>query len=701
LLFKLKREKSKNNLMNKIRKILLFAIFIPTIHLSLSADVITLKNGQIIEGKTREFGDNLEVTTRRTRLLIPRCSIETIEKKEYQLNNESDSDLTPEEIRRRKAEDLFEQARRQFDRLNTTEGISLLEKAVKTDPGFDRALELLVSTLARRGNYIKARSYLNKLKEIALLSTDMKELEGEIEVGYRNQLEREKMSGKRTGASLYSHSLLPMGGIPEAPPAADYSGSYYLEYSYLIQVQQQNNLATIAVYSQNASAPSMQFSAVVKGNFLIPDLSRINPTVTPGSIIGVFHEDSSSYSLVFRGNNYLMVGKKIALAEERMGFLSLLSGNTGQAIGQFESAIKKDPSNSHILFGLGRAFMLSGRAEEAVSCFDRVKDDEVFPSYLFMEKYLRISRDYAEAKIMSSRSQNAIDDYEEAFNRFPLRRVDFGAFLEIMTGKKKMDAFAAKEAKKQLDPYARSFQAIENTYQKPFCRWPVDGSLSAIAFPNTTNYIKLSKLMLVKAKKTIYEKDFEEAIRDCSRVLRMGQHLNHGPLPIRFLGIQIETFGIEAFRELISAVETPEQVDAVASALCDILQKQPPYDYQSLVSYERVEWPNVDKSIYAEATLKARVDLTPLDMLKVGVAAKKYYLENNRLWPASPHQLVPRYLKNPPLDPFGKDILKIFSYPSGFRIYSVGPDRVDDNGNLPYNPEKGLKSPGDILIDIH
>ncbi|MCX7001256.1 MAG: hypothetical protein NT106_13335, partial [Candidatus Sumerlaeota bacterium] len=259
----------------------------------------------------------------------------------------------------------------------------------------------------------------------------------------------------------------------------------------------------------------------------------------------------------------------------------------------------------------------------------------------------------------------------------------------------------AGNIKRLIEPYDKTFKAIENTYKKSFCRWPVDGSLSSISdTPDASNYLTLAQLILLQAKLATYENRFDDALLWSRRLLRMGEHLNHGRLEQRRLGMKIQKLGAEAFRDLICTIQTPEQADETAKILNEILLRKPPTDYQNLVTYERVEWPNVDKSLYTEAALRARIESVYLSMLPVAVASKKYYLIHNHLWPASESMLVPDYLPELVIDPFCKEPLKVFPLPVGFRIYSIGPDRTDDRGNTPFEPSRGLNSNGDILIDV-
>jgi hypothetical protein len=318
-----------------------------------------------------------------------------------------------------------------------------------------------------------------------------------------------------------------------------------------------------------------------------------------------------------------------------------------------------------------------------------------------MDKLLNISIQYAKAKLMSKKNQNAIDDYEEAIRQFPCRIPDFSPFSGVLERGESINDYTAQKARKLLDPYKATFAVIKDTYKKPFCHWPIDGALGSTTFPNGDNYVTVAKLLLIRSKLECYRGRFDEAIEDARRVLQMGQHLNHGPLLMRLLGIKIEKMGIEAFLELVQSLRTPDEADKVMAVLKEHLDHQDPYDYLSLVSYERVEWPNVQKTFHTEAALRARVDLAPLWMLRAAVASKKYYLTNNRQWPASITMLVPDYLKEAPIDPFGREPLNIYLFPSGgFRLYSIGPDRRDDKGDIPYDPARGLNSTGDILIDI-
>ena len=145
-----------------------------------NADVITLKNGQTIEGVTKDIGSSIEVRTRSTRMVIPESQIENIEVKKYDLQTDSGDELTPEEMRRKKSEEFFKKAQMEFDRMNVARGIELLEKAVEADPLFEKGLERLIIHLVKRNEYQKAHKYIEELSKIKPLPPEFEEIKKKV-----------------------------------------------------------------------------------------------------------------------------------------------------------------------------------------------------------------------------------------------------------------------------------------------------------------------------------------------------------------------------------------------------------------------------------------------------------------------------------------------------------------------------------------
>jgi hypothetical protein len=101
-------------------------------------------------------------------------------------------------------------------------------------------------------------------------------------------------------------------------------------------------------------------------------------------------------------------------------------------------------------------------------------------------------------------------------------------------------------------------------------------------------------------------------------------------------------------------------------------------------------WPKPTlSSKHGALFLRTRVQ-TRIALLQVALAARAYQIEH-KMPPASLQVLVPTYLAAVPSDPFKLDApLQLKSDAGGLRIYSVGPDGMDDSGQDIQNvDEKG------------
>src|SRR5262249_43220542 len=69
----------------------------------------------------------------------------------------------------------------------------------------------------------------------------------------------------------------------------------------------------------------------------------------------------------------------------------------------------------------------------------------------------------------------------------------------------------------------------------------------------------------------------------------------------------------------------------------------------------------------------------------VAMAVERYRLAHGH-WPESLSELLPEYLRSIPKDPFDGAELRYLDFDEGVVIYSVGPDGVDNGGNITQNP---------------
>ncbi len=90
-----------------------------------------------------------------------------------------------------------------------------------------------------------------------------------------------------------------------------------------------------------------------------------------------------------------------------------------------------------------------------------------------------------------------------------------------------------------------------------------------------------------------------------------------------------------------------------------------------------------------------------LRVAQTAMAVERYRLANQGRRPASLSELTPKYLPAVPLDPFDGEPLRFKPLASGYVIYSIGPDRTDDDGTPP--PPSGRpvnKAPHDITFTV-
>lgn len=89
---------------------------------------------------------------------------------------------------------------------------------------------------------------------------------------------------------------------------------------------------------------------------------------------------------------------------------------------------------------------------------------------------------------------------------------------------------------------------------------------------------------------------------------------------------------------------------------------------------------------------------TVLPLLAAHLALRRFWLARNE-YPETLDELVPRYLQAVPLDPFADRELIYKKLATGYLLYSIGHDRVDDGGA----PASGFSWPrpkGDIVVDV-
>jgi hypothetical protein len=95
--------------------------------------------------------------------------------------------------------------------------------------------------------------------------------------------------------------------------------------------------------------------------------------------------------------------------------------------------------------------------------------------------------------------------------------------------------------------------------------------------------------------------------------------------------------------------------------------------------------PAVNPADYRQVLIKFQRNYALLRSALIAVAAERCRLKHGD-WPATPAELVPAFLPELPIDPFDGQPLRYKRLPDGVVVYSVGPDGVDDGGQISAAP---------------
>jgi hypothetical protein len=112
--------------------------------------------------------------------------------------------------------------------------------------------------------------------------------------------------------------------------------------------------------------------------------------------------------------------------------------------------------------------------------------------------------------------------------------------------------------------------------------------------------------------------------------------------------------------------------------------------------YSRMLLPALGKAIHKAAEDQARIRLA-----QTAVAIERYRRAHENQPPTDLAQLVPKFLPSVLSDPFDSKPLRYAVKGAGYLLYSIGPDRIDQNGEEPPKSKNGLSLPRkDLVIEV-
>jgi len=112
--------------------------------------------------------------------------------------------------------------------------------------------------------------------------------------------------------------------------------------------------------------------------------------------------------------------------------------------------------------------------------------------------------------------------------------------------------------------------------------------------------------------------------------------------------------------------------------------------------------PKIFCAILMPAEEKAAIRFARLEARRraamVAIAVERYRLANGGSTPEDLDELIPQFLRSIPSDPFDGQPLRYKELPTGFVVYSIGPDRTDDGGIEPR--QKGGQKNFDVTFVV-
>lgn len=178
--------------------------------------------------------------------------------------------------------------------------------------------------------------------------------------------------------------------------------------------------------------------------------------------------------------------------------------------------------------------------------------------------------------------------------------------------------------------------------------------------------------------------------------------IGEGTLIKSLIGVALKaitTGGLEVY--VLNCCQTREECEEVWNYFTMMMNKWKPVKLDDLLALEtfRVQYfyllgpPNVD-----EVEKRFNHAHAMFELVRAATAGK-YHLIATKRFPQNERDFAPLLKDGLPIDPFG-DRLKFISNTDQLKLYSVGPDREDDRGQIHYDASNGTRSKGDVIVTV-
>ena len=411
-------------------------------------------------------------------------------------------------------------------------------------------------------------------------------------------------------------------------------------------------------------------------------------------------------------------GWKITQDAERDAWKALDGGDYGKAAQLFQSAEQAQPDRPFAY--LGEAWARTGAkqfdlARKALQAGREHLPDETRP---WLAKFSLFLKDQVYSYETASLGKDA--DYAAFMESMDAGMGDFfkktNPELSGLT-KKAIREWQAKdyqEANKAVTAFPFWIQ-IQKTNQMrgrgslmPIGQGAFSGEAWAQAkVPNFLNCQQMAKLIVLKGHLSRAQRAYPQAVYQYTLAVHLGQIMRHGTMISHLIGIAMETIGLNGLLQFIEdGLLSDAPILQYTSQMMGYLDKdEPRQEPGEMLASESGLTPFISDPILEaiflvtavpnseEAQTRATMVGTKIALIKAACAVKAKNLK-----PPFPPTMDAASL---PKDPFAPEQpLRYQAAGNEALLYSVGPDKKDENAAAIYDPTNGTLSAGDVILKI-
>jgi len=674
-------------LMNQTATILILLL---SITLYTSADKVILTTGRVIDGEVRDIGDKIEVKTDSNTYTFLKSVVRDIIKSNIAITNNSQqyqSTQSNDETSNKSANQYYQQAIQEIDKLNPFKAIEYLQKTIEIDKTHTDSYNQIVKLNIQMFKFDEAKKYLEKFAEVAPSDSRIPELEKQLI----------SQSQKNNSGASSQVTITPI--VIEKPISVDYTGLYALSIFSLVELEQEKSSITVTFYDYKDGITESKILASIQGNQIVPTTTQ-DTSLSDMPFVATFSDNKSDFNLTIRNTVLEDFGYRVLDRNVLEAFKSELNKDFAGATDIYRLALEKNQSDVFSKYHLLRCLIFSKNITEAEKVLNQLKTDVSLSKLLIMPKIISICENSISALKESEKGLNAIDDYEAAVKLMPDETSEIPSeILDITESKATITKENYENARIVVAPYTNALDAIANAYTKNFSQFILTGS----PYDPQSNFVKyqvLARMLILQSKIKLYEENFADCVKMTRKVVKMGQHLNTGPLFSRSVSFSIMKIGLDSFEYLITnTLNNIPDAKHTLQLLKALIRDQKEINNE-IYSYEFTEYPDIYSPKNADAILiKGQVIVATLNIMEVAAAAKLYDLLNGK-YPTSMDMLSTDYFETQPIDVFSGEQIKLIGDINQITIYSAGPDRQDNKCQIIYDVRNGVNSPGDIIITL-